>query len=235
MNAALPRLRGRLDEIRERISQAAKRSGRALGDVVLVGVTKSVPVDVVRVVVEAGLGDLGENRVQEAEEKIQGVGHAAARWHLVGHLQRNKAGRAATLFDRIHSVDRIELAEALSKRGAAEGRTLRVLVQVHVSGEASKHGVAPGELERLLERVRELPGLCVDGLMSIGPPVERAEDARPYFVRTRELRDAAERRLGLELPHVSMGMSADYEVAIEEGSTLVRVGTALFGPRDRKD
>jgi pyridoxal phosphate enzyme (YggS family) len=186
----------------------------------------------VQAAVAAGLEDLAENRVQEAEAKIGAIGRSAARWHMVGHLQRNKAARAAALFDRIHSVDRIELASSLSRLGVAEGRRLRVLIQVHVSEEVSKHGVPPGELEGLLEQARELPGLVIDGLMSIGPWVEQPEAGRPYFARTRELRDRAERRLGIELPELSMGMSADYEVAIEEGSTLVRVGTALFGPRD---
>ena len=234
MNAALTRLRGRLDEIRDRIAQATKRAGRSPEDVVLVGVVKSVPAAVVQAAVAAGLEDLAENRVQEAEEK-SGAIDRSVRWHMVGHLQRNKATRAAALFDRIHSVDRIELARLLSKFAVAEGRQLRVLVQVHVSGEASKHGVRPEELESLLDQARQLPGLAIDGLMSIGPWVERAEESRPYFAGTRELRDRAERRLGIELPELSMGMSADYEVAIEEGSTLVRVGTALFGPRDRKE
>jgi hypothetical protein len=196
---------------------------------VLVAVVKTVPVGVVRDAVAAGLTDLAENRVQEAEEKIDAVGRAV-RWHLVGHLQRNKAGRAAGLFDRIHSIDDQDLAESLSRRARAAGRVIRGLVQVNVSGETSKHGVAPAALVGLLEGTARLPGLAIDGLMSIGPI--DAGEARRCFARTRELRDGAERSLGIELPELSMGMSADYEAAIEEGSTLVRVGTALFGPRD---
>jgi pyridoxal phosphate enzyme (YggS family) len=228
-------LSDRLDEIRDRIARAARRSGRAPGEVALLGVVKTVAAEVVREAVTLGLEDLGENRVQEAEQKIEAVGRGAARWHLIGYLQRNKAARAAELFDRIHSVDRLELAQALSRHAAAAGHRLAVLVQVNASGEATKHGVSPEGLEPLLEGVAALPGLAVDGLMTIAPWSERAEDARPCFARTRALRDAAARRLGLALPQLSMGMSADFEVAIEEGSTWVRVGTALFGPRGGKD
>jgi len=224
-------LRQRLDEIRGRISAAADRSGRPAEAVVLVGVTKTVAADVVRAAIALGLTDVGENRVQEAQAKIADVGRDQARWHLVGHLQRNKAGRAVELFDRIHSVDGVELAEALSRHAVSAGRSLAVLVEVNVSGEASKFGVAPAGLESLLERVAALPGLRLDGLMTVGPPVEHAEEARPGFARLRELRDRAEQTLGLALPELSMGMSGDFEVAVEEGSTLVRVGTAFFGPR----
>jgi len=224
-------LRQRLDQVRGRISDAAARSGRAAGAVTLVGVTKTVAAEVVRAAVALGLGDLGENRVQEAQAKIAAVGRERARWHLVGHLQRNKAGRAVDLFDRIHSVDGLELAGALSGRAATSGRLLPVLVEVNVSGEATKFGVAPAELEPLLERIAALPGLRLDGLMTVGPPVESAPQARPGFARLRELRDRAERSLGLRLPELSMGMSGDFEVAVEEGSTMVRVGTAIFGSR----
>jgi hypothetical protein len=174
---------------------------------------------------------LGENRVQEAQAKIPLVGRDRARWHLVGHLQRNKVPRALELFDRIHGLDGIELAEALSRRAVLAGRSLPVLVEVNVSGEATKFGVTPADLEPLLGRVAALPGLRVDGLMTVGAPVERAEDARRGFARLRELREGAERCLGIALPELSMGMSADFEVAIEEGSTMVRVGTAIFGAR----
>jgi hypothetical protein len=224
-------LRQRLDEIRGRLATAAVRSGRRAEAVVLVGVTKTVAAEVVCAVAALGLTDLGENRVQEAQAKIPLVGRDRARWHLVGHLQRNKVVRALELFDRIHGLDGIELAEALSRRAALAGRLLPVLVEVNVSGEATKFGVAPAGLEPLLERVAALPGLRLDGLMTVGAPVERAEDARRGFARLRELRDGAERRLGIALPELSMGMSADFEVAAEEGSTMVRVGTAIFGPR----
>jgi pyridoxal phosphate enzyme (YggS family) len=159
------------------------------------------------------------------------VGRGQARWHFIGHLQSNKAGRAVELFDLVHSVDDAEVAAALARRSASSGGALPVLVEVNVSGEASKFGVAPADLEPLLERVAPLAGLRLDGLMTVGPWVERAEDARAGFARLRELRDRARARLGLALPELSMGMSGDFEVAVEEGSTMVRVGTALFGAR----
>jgi len=224
-------LRPRLDEVRGRIEAATARSGRPAGAVTLIGVTKTVAAETMQAAVAAGLADLGENRVQEAQGKIPVVGRARVRWHFIGHLQRNKAGRAVELFDRVHSVDDAEVAEALSRHAAAAGRTLPVLVEVNVSGEASKFGVAPGALAALLERVAALPGLALDGLMTVGPLVETAEAARPGFARLRGLRDEAERRLGRRLPELSMGMSGDFEVAVEEGSTMVRVGGAIFGPR----
>jgi len=224
-------LRPRLDEVRGRIEAATARSGRPAGAVTLIGVTKTVAAETMQAAVAAGLADLGENRVQEAQGKIPVVGRARVRWHFIGHLQRNKAGRAVELFDRVHSVDDAEVAEALSRHAAAAGRTLPVLVEVNVSGEASKFGVAPGALAALLERVAALPGLALDGLMTVGPRGETAEAARPGFARLRGLRDEAERRLGRRLPELSMGMSGDFEVAVEEGSTMVRVGGAIFGPR----
>jgi hypothetical protein len=231
VNAALPSLKARLEDVRARIDAALSRSGRPPGAVTLVGVVKTQPAAAVAEAVALGLADLGENRVQEAEQKIAAVGRTAARWHMIGHLQRNKAGHAVELFDRVHGVDDAELARALSRRAARAGVVLPVMVEVNVSGEASKFGVAPAGLEPLLEQVAALPGLALDGLMTVGAPVERAEDARPGFAGLRALRDAAAARLGLSLPQLSMGMSGDFEVAVEEGSTLVRVGTALFGPR----
>lgn len=231
VNAAVASFRGRLEEIRHRIALAATRSGRTPTAVTLVGVVKTVPVEVVRDAVAAGLEDLAENRVQEAEGKVAAVGRGV-RWHLVGHLQRNKAARAVSLFDSLQSIDGSELAAAVARHALAAGRSIRGLVQVNVTGEASKHGVAPVELEGVLEKILGLPGITIDGLMSIGPREGGLEAARRSFVATRRLRDAAAARLGVALPELSMGMSGDYEVAIEEGSTLVRVGTALFGARD---
>ena len=233
MNAALPDLKDRIDQVRARIHAAESRSGRPPGAVTLIGVVKTVAADTVARAVGHGLLDLGENRVQEAEEKIAVVGRRSARWHMIGHLQRNKAGRAVELFDRVQGVDDAELARALSRRAMAAEVSLPVLVEVNVSGEATKFGVAPEELERLLEAVAVLPGLVLDGLMTVGAPVERAEDARAGFARLRGLCERAAERLGLALPQLSMGMSGDYEVAVEEGSTMVRVGTAIFGARDR--
>jgi hypothetical protein len=224
-------IRGRLDEVRGRIARAAARVGRDPRAVVLVGVVKTVPVERIREALESGLADLGENRVQEAEAHVGALGRTAARWHLVGHLQRNKAVRAIELFDRVHGVDSAGLAETLSRRAAAAGRRLPVLVEVNVSGETSKFGVAPEGAMVLLERVAPLPGLALEGLMTVGAPVASAEEARPGFARLRALRDRVERALGRRLPELSMGMSDDFEVAVEEGATLVRIGRALFGDR----
>jgi len=242
--------------VRERIRQAAERSGRLPEAVRLVAVVKTVPAALVAEAVALGVADLGESRVQEAEAKIAQVGRRAARWHLIGHLQRNKVGRAVGLFDRVHSVDSAELAHALSVRsvtnmesmappaafgvgrpaaagrGAApEGGRLRVLVEVNVGGEATKQGVAPGDAGALVEIVAALPGLELDGLMTVGPAAAGPEDARAGFALLRRLRDEIEAATGVRLPELSMGMSGDFEAAIAEGATMVRVGTALFGPR----
>jgi PLP dependent protein len=231
VNAASPAFRARFDEVRGRIARAAARADRDPNSVVLVGVAKTVAPALLIEAVSQGLTDLGENRVQEAEAHMEALGRAAVRWHMIGHLQRNKAGRAAERFARIHSLDSAALAETLSRHAETTGRRLSVLIEVNVSGEASKFGVRPDALEPLIERVAGLPGLALDGLMTVGAPVERAEDARAGFARLRELRDRAERMLGRPLPELSMGMSGDFEVAVEEGATLVRVGTALFGAR----
>jgi PLP dependent protein len=242
-------LRDRLERVKERIRRAAERAGRAADAVRLVGVVKNVSDSAVAEAVALGLTDLGENRVQEAQARIARIGRDAARWHLIGHLQRNKAGRAAELFDRIHSLDTPELASALSARiagsresgggrargtgvesGAAE-RRLPVLVEVNIAGEPTKHGVGPEGATALVEAVAVLPGLALDGLMAVGPAVREPEEARAGFALLRRLRDAIEGTTGLSLPELSMGMSGDFEAAIAEGATMVRVGTALFGPR----
>jgi len=230
VNAASPLLSERLHELQHRIAQAARRSGRESEQVVLIGAVKTVPVEQIREAVALGITDLGENRVQEAVEAFDVIGRAV-RWHMIGNLQRNKATRAAGIFDRIHGIDSIEIAAALSRRAAAAGRVMSVMVQVNVSGEGSKHGLEPEAVPALLEAVAGLEALALDGLMSIGAAVEYPERARRYFAATRELRDRCERSTGLALPQLSMGMSGDFEVAIEEGSTMVRVGTALFGLR----
>lgn len=230
MNPSLS-LRDRLDAVRGRVAAAVARSGRAPDAVTLIGVVKTLPATVVAEVVGLGLTDLGENRVQEAEAHQLGVARQAARWHMIGHLQRNKAGKALALFDLVHGVDDAEVAGALQRRAESVGRVLPVLIEVNTSAEASKFGVAPEGLEPLAERVAALPHLALRGLMTVGAPVTHAADARPGFVRLRELRDTLSRRLGTALPELSMGMSGDYEVAIEEGATLVRVGSAIFGER----
>jgi hypothetical protein len=217
-------IRGNLERVQARIAEACRRVGRDPAQVLLIGVSKTVDVERVRAAVEAGLAALGENRVQEARDKIAALGRPVP-WHLIGSLQTNKARDAVKLFDWIHSVDRLELARELDRRARTAGRVADSLVEVNVGEEPQKAGVAPGELKRLLDALRELPGLRVRGLMAIPPAAEDPEASRPHFRRLRELRD----ELGLE--HLSMGMSADYPVAVEEGATMVRVGTAIFGPR----
>jgi pyridoxal phosphate enzyme (YggS family) len=224
-------LRSRIEAVRELIERAASHSGRAAAAVTLVAVVKTVPAEVIREALALGVADLGESRVQEAALHAEALGRTPARWHMIGHLQRNKAARALELFDRVHSVDGPEIARALSRFAAALGRKVRALIEVNVGGEASKFGVAPAGLEKLLQETRALPGLAIDGLMTVAPQAERPADARPHFAGLRALRDAAARATGLVLPELSMGMSADFEVAVEEGATMVRVGTALFGAR----
>ncbi|HEV2105711.1 MAG TPA: YggS family pyridoxal phosphate-dependent enzyme [Candidatus Eisenbacteria bacterium] len=231
MNAAPAPLAARLAAIRGRIAAAAARAGRGEGEVVLVGAVKALPAETVAAAVALGLADLGENRVQEAGAHQRVVPRTAARWHMIGHLQRNKVGRALGLFDLVHGVDDLELADAIARHARAAGRVMPVLAEVNVSGEEGKFGVAPAGLPALVEGIAALAGLDLRGLMTVGAPVATAAEARPGFARLRALRDAAARRLGRPLPELSMGMSADFEAAVEEGATMVRVGTALFGAR----
>lgn len=212
--------------------QACQRSGRDPQTVQLVCVTKTVPLETIRQVVALGVADLGENRVQEAREKQPSLPRPSIRWHLIGHLQRKKAHDAVELFDVIHSVDSVRLAEELERR--TQGKQLDVFVQVNVSGEATKSGCTPDEAEQLAQAVLRLPHLRLQGLMTIPPFSENPEDARPHFRHLRELRD----ELSQSLSHVatwplalSMGMSNDFEVAIEEGADVIRIGTAIFGDR----
>jgi len=216
-----------LDRVRERVARAAARAGRRPDEVLLIGVSKTVDVERIRAAVAAGIAALGENRVQEAKGKIETLGHRVP-WHLIGHLQTNKARDAVALFDVIHSVDRLDLAREIDKRAHTAGRIAEVLVEVNVAAEAQKGGVAPDDVAALLDAIGTLTALRVRGLMAIPPAVERPDDARPWF---RALRTLAERH---GLKELSMGMSADFEVAIEEGATMVRVGTAIFGPRPAK-
>jgi hypothetical protein len=228
----------RLAALRERIARAAARAGRSPEAITLLGVAKGQPAEAVAAAVAAGLADVGENFVQEARTKIPRVaallapGHPQPRWHFVGRLQTNKAKLAAALFAAVESVDRPELALALERAASAAGRTLEVLAQVNVSGEPQKGGVAPAALGALLGAIEGCAHLRLRGLMTVPAPVARAEDARPAFAQLRALRDALCREApGRTLPELSMGMSDDFEVAIEEGATIVRIGTALFGPR----
>ncbi len=216
--------------VRERIVRAAERSGRSPDDVRLVAVAKLVEAERVREAIAVGVSDIGENYVQEAATKRPVVG-GGARWHMVGHLQRNKAAQAVQIFDMIETVDSERLARAIGGRAEASGRTMPILLQVNTSGEESKHGVAPAEAERLLDAVRRVPGVRVEGLMTIGRWDPDPERARPEFRLLAELGRRLAERSGAEMRWLSMGMSHDFEVAIEEGANLVRVGTGIFGPR----
>ncbi len=217
-------IRGNLERVQDAIAAACKRAGRSVDGVLLVAVSKTVAVERVRRSIEAGVAALGENRVQEAKEKIEALGHPVP-WHLIGHLQTNKARDAVRLFDCIQSVDRLELARELDRRARAAGRTVDALIEVNVGEERQKGGARPDEVKSLLDAISGLGAIRILGLMAIPPVAADAEQSRPHFRRLRELRDAC----GLQ--HLSMGMSADYEVAVEEGATIVRVGTAIFGPR----
>jgi pyridoxal phosphate enzyme (YggS family) len=217
-------IRSNLERVRERIARAAERAGRRAEDVLLVGVSKTVDVARIRAALAAGLPALGENRVQEARSKQTELGRPVP-WHLVGHLQTNKVREALELFDVVHSVDRIDLARELDRRARARGKPIDALVQVNVAVEPTKSGWPPEAVETAVEAVAALGGVKLRGLMVIPPAVERAEDARTWF---RTLRKLAERH---GLTELSMGMSGDFEVAVEEGATMVRVGTAIFGPR----
>lgn len=221
----------RAAEVGERIERARARAGRA-DPVTLVAVTKTHPADVVRAAIAAGIGDVGENRVQEMDAKVAEVGRRAVRWHLIGHLQRNKAARAVALADLVHSLDSERLAEALSAAAVEAETVVPCLVQVNTSGEASKYGLEPdGALERI-GRMAELPGLRLEGLMTMAPFTDDERVVRRTFAALRELRDDAARQLpGFSGRELSMGMSNDFEAAVEEGSTLVRVGSSLFGDR----
>ena len=224
-------IEARLEQVRERIRRAAHRSGRHPDQVRLVAVGKTFPADVLRRAVAAGQRRIGENRVQEAEAKAPEL-PGEIEWHLVGHLQGNKARRAAQLFDWIHSVDSPRLARRLSESAREAERHLDILVQVDLAGEPGRAGVAPGDLRPLLESIGPLSNLRLRGLMTLPPVTATPGGARPHFRRLRELKESAQRH-GLlpERADLSMGMSGDYEIAVEEGATLVRVGSAVFGPR----
>jgi pyridoxal phosphate enzyme (YggS family) len=224
----------RVAAVRERIARAAERAARRPGDIRLVAVSKTHPPEAVREAFAAGVRDFGENRVQEAEPKIAGTAdlrESGLRWHLVGHLQSNKARRAAALFEVVQSLDSLDLASRLARSGAEAGRPVRALVQVDLAGEETKFGLPEEELLPVLEALRGKEGLRIEGLMVLPPFFEEPERARPYFRRLRSLHDQAQAAGLLEGRELSMGMSHDFEAAIEEGATIVRVGTAIFGER----
>ena len=215
-----------LTRVRERMAEACRRAGRSPDEVTLVGVSKGVPAQRVAEAYAAGLQDMGENRVQEAADKIEALAAQGVRprWHLVGHLQTNKAKTVTGLFAILHSVDSVRLAQALSRRAR---EPLPILLEVNVAQEASKFGFTPQEVASALRSIVDLPNLDVRGLMTVAPQTDQPESVRPVFQRLRKLRD----ELGLR--ELSMGMTNDFEVAIEEGATMVRVGRAIFGERTK--
>jgi pyridoxal phosphate enzyme (YggS family) len=221
-------LQANIDQVREQIAAAAGRVGRQADDVTLVAVSKTVSPERIDEALALGVSMFGESKLQEAKAKIPLVS-GRARWHMIGHLQTNKARDTVELFELIHSVDSLKLAVVLDKWAEHAGKRQSVLLEVNVSGEASKFGIKPEDLNAVLEQIAALPRLEVRGLMTLAPFAEDAEKARPYFRRLRELRDT------VGLRELSMGMSNDFEIGIEEGATIVRVGTAIFGERKRHE
>lgn len=228
-------LAARFADVQARIGAAAQQRGRDPREVTLIAISKTHPASSIRNLIDLGATDLGENRVQEAEEKIPAVDRKEVRWHLVGHLQANKARRAVNLFDVIHSLDSVDLARRLNRICEEEGRqSLPLLIQVDLGHEETKSGIDEDELPQLADAVRGLERLDLIGLMTLPPFFDDPEQARPYFRRLRKLRDelASGGLFGKRSGDLSMGMTNDFEVAIEEGATMVRVGTAIFGQRE---
>lgn len=224
----------RLADVRSRLAAATQKSGRQPGEVRLIAISKTHPASIIRQACQLGATDFGENRVQEAEDKIAEIGRETVRWHLVGHLQANKARRAVGLFDVIHSLDTVDLARRLDRLCAEEGRTsLPVLIQVDLGHEETKSGVDESELTDMVESLGPLTHLKLIGLMTLPPFFDDPEQSRPFFRRLRKLRDELKQRgaFGDQAGELSMGMTHDFEVAIEEGATMVRIGTAIFGER----
>jgi pyridoxal phosphate enzyme (YggS family) len=219
-----------LDSIRQRIRAACVRAGRAENSVMLLAVSKTHPPEMIETAVNCGLLHFGENKIQEAKAKIP-LCPGKARWQFIGHLQSNKVRDAVELFEMIQGVDSLAIAKEISRRAEQAAKTLPILLEVNVAGEASKFGYAPEKMLAELTELNALPRLEIHGLMAIPPFNPVPEKSRPYFQRLRELKVECEKMLGVPLPHLSMGMSGDFEVAIEEGATIVRVGTALFGER----
>ena len=221
-----------IEKVQQRVCAACGRAGRDPDSVTLLAVTKTQPPEIVKAAVELGLLLFGENKVQEAKAKIP-LCPGRLRWHFIGHLQSNKCRDAVELFEMIQSVDSLPLAQEIAKRAEQAGKTMPILLEVNVAGEASKFGYAPEKLLAELETINALPKIEIHGLMAVPPWSSEPEKSRPHFRRLRELKERAEAVLGVPLPHLSMGMSGDFEVAIEEGATMVRIGTALFGQRTR--
>jgi PLP dependent protein len=221
-----------LERVREKVAQAAVKAGRTADEIELVAITKTHPAERVREAVEAGHALFGESRVQEARAKIPEL-PSTLRWHFVGHLQKNKIRHALPLFELFHGIDSLALAEEMNRIAADEGMHPRILLEVNVAGEGSKFGFKPESMRGEMESLLALARLSIEGVMCIPPLAEDAEASRKYFVQLRELRDSLEQEFQLKLPQLSMGMTQDFWVAVEEGATLVRVGTAIFGERTR--
>ena len=222
-----------LERVREQIAQAAAKVGRAPGEIELVAITKTHAAEKVHEAIQAGQSLFGESRVQEARAKIPEL-PSAIRWHFVGHLQKNKIRHALPLFEMIHSVDSLALAQEMNRIAEEEGTHPRVLLEINVAGEGSKFGFSPDKLHEQMEQLLVLPRLSIEGLMTIPPLTEEAEASRKHFVELRQLRKTLEKDFDLKLPQLSMGMTNDFPIAVEEGATLVRVGTAIFGERSKK-
>jgi len=231
--STMPSIADNLERVREQIAQAAAKTGRTVEDVELVAISKTHESAKVREAAEAGQTLFGESRVQEARAKIPDL-PSNLRWHFVGHLQKNKIRHALPLFEMIHSVDSLALAQDINRIAEEDGLHPRVLLEVNVAGEGSKFGFKPETLRKEMESLLALPRLSILGLMAIPPIAEEAEASRKYFVQLREARDRFQTEFHVDLAQLSMGMTQDYTVAVEEGATLVRVGTAIFGERSRK-
>jgi pyridoxal phosphate enzyme (YggS family) len=221
-----------LERVKSRIADAAKKSGRSLNEIELVAISKTHDAEKVRAAHAAGQSLFGESRVQEARAKIPEL-PSSLRWHFVGHLQKNKIRHALPLFELFHGIDSLDLARDLNRVAEEEGMHPRILLEVNVAGEGSKFGFKPESVRQEMEQLLSLGRLSIEGLMTIPPLAEEAENSRRHFVRLRELRDQLQQEFAVQLPQLSMGMTNDYAVAIEEGATLVRVGTAIFGERSR--
>jgi pyridoxal phosphate enzyme (YggS family) len=222
-----------LGRVREQITQAAAKAGRAVNEIELVAITKTHPTEKVREAVEAGHTVFGESRVQEARAKIPEL-PSNLRWHFVGHLQKNKIRHALPLFELFHGVDSLALAQEMNRIAAEDGERPRLLLEVNVAGEGSKFGFKAETLRAEIGSLLALSRLSIEGLMCIPPLAEEAEGSRKFFVQLRELRDSLEKEFDVNFPHLSMGMTQDFWIAVEEGATLVRVGTAIFGERSKR-
>jgi pyridoxal phosphate enzyme (YggS family) len=223
-------IRDNLQLVQERIEKAAQRAGRKPEEIILVAVTKTVEVPRIWEAISAGVQHIGENRVQEAQEKIKDIGNKVT-WHMIGHLQTNKVKQALDLFQLIHSVDSLKLARELSKRAEAKNQTVDILIQINLAHEETKFGFPVEKIQENVQEIAALPRLAIKGLMTIPPLAENPEHTRPYFKKLREISEELRKIPQVEMKFLSMGMTNDFEVAIEEGANMVRIGTAIFGPR----